>query len=135
MNTQDESVKMDRGVNALTSSEMEQVAARQGSAGHAERAREIEGAMQATPLPASDHKAQLRGRVEARLNEMAAAIAQLGADPANKSRVRDLEAAMQAAQGVMSGGWDRVGEMEAGQLALWLESNQNTGLTPPLPTQ
>ena len=99
------------------------------------RAGDIEAAMQETPVPAGNHKAQLRARVEARLGEMAAAVVKLGGDAAEQNRVRDIEAAMQAAQGSMSGGWDRVGEMEAAQLAHWLESTRNIGLTPPLPPE
>jgi hypothetical protein len=123
----------DRGsdVNASSGPDTEQVEARQGGAGHEERARDIEAAMQETPVvPVCDHKEELHTRVEARLAEMAAALVQLGGDATNQKRAGDIEAAMQAAQGSMSGGWDRVGEMEAAQLAQWLESSQNIGLTP-----
>jgi hypothetical protein len=131
--TKDESAEMtDRrsNVDARRGPDAEQVEARQGDAGHEKRAREIESAMQETPVPAGDHKTQLRARVEARLGEMAAALVQLGGDAAYKERARDVEVAMQAAQGSMSGGWERVGEMEAAQLSHWLESTRNIGATP-----
>jgi len=110
----------------------DEVKARQGQAAHEERARGIEAAMREPPL--IEHKEQLRQRVEARMAEMAAALPGLrGGDAAHQRRARDIEAAMQAAQGSTSGGWDRVGEMEAAQLSHWLETTTDL-LRPPQET-
>jgi hypothetical protein len=118
-------------LNVLLGPDTQQVEARQSSSGHDKRAGEITLAMR--ELPDINHKTQLRSRVEARLGEMAAALIQLGGDAAHQKWARDIKAAMQAAQSSMSGGWDRVGETEAAQLAHWLEITQNIGVIPVLP--
>jgi hypothetical protein len=78
-------------------------------------------------VPVPEHKDQLRKRVEGRLGELKAAVAQLGGAAGNERQVRDIEAAVQAAEGSLTGGWEKVGEMEATQLSQWLESSKNLG--------
>ena len=77
--------------------------------------------------PVPEHKDQLRKRVEGRLGELKAAVAQLGDAAGNERQVRDIEAAVQAAEGSLTGGWDKVGEMEATRLSRWLESSKDLG--------
>jgi hypothetical protein len=71
-----------------------------------------------------EDKSQLRRRVESRMSEMEAALGQLATDAAHESRARDITTALEGAKGSISGGWDHVGEMEAAQLAHWLESTK-----------
>jgi hypothetical protein len=76
-----------------------------------------------------EHKNQLRRRVEVRLDEMDAAVARLGGDATHQDRVRTIEAALQAGRGSVSGGWGLVGQMEAAQLAHWLETTKYLAAT------
>lgn len=77
-----------------------------------------------------DHKAELRARVEARMQEMQEALARLGSDPNNKKWGQDLQDSLQVAQNALSGGWERVGEVESAQLARWLDNAQKIGAAP-----
>lgn len=77
-----------------------------------------------------DHKGALRARVEARMQEMQEALARLGSDPNNKKWGQDIQDSLQAAQSALSGGWERVGEVESAQLARWLDNAQTIGAAP-----
>ena len=62
---------------------------------------------------------QLHRRVEERVGELEAALAQLDGQ-ANEERARAIRTALESAQDHMSGGWEHVGEMEAAKLSHWL---------------
>mgnify|MGYP000258172669 CR=1 FL=1 len=92
---------------------------------------DAEGAAAPSGGPATgDHKAALRARVEARMQEMQEALARLGSDPNNKKWGQDIQDSLQAAQSALSGGWERVGEVESAQLARWLDNAQTIGAAP-----
>lgn len=77
-----------------------------------------------------DHKGELRARVESRMQEMQEALTRLGDEPNNKKWRQDLQDSLQAAQSALSGGWERVGEVESAQLARWLDNAQTIGAAP-----
>src|SRR5438552_787234 len=65
--------------------------------------------------PTAENKEQLHRRVESRLAELTAARAQLADQDGNRERAQAIETELQVARGSMSGGWERIGQMEAAQ--------------------
>ena len=82
-----------------------------------------------TPEPPSQNKEQLHLRVQSRLAELEAALAQLAGQDRNRKRVQAIETELQLARNSMSGGWKHVGQMEAAQLAQWLANTESLILT------
>lgn len=80
-----------------------------------------------------EHKKQLRERIEARRQELADALSQLEAleGTAPKEMVLAIQTSLQALEVHVGGGWDHVGEVEAQQLAQWLDSTQHLGAVTP----
>lgn len=67
---------------------------------------------------------QLRRRVEARMQELEAALERLGGDGKQEARIHGLETELQAARDNIGGGWEHVGAVEAAQLSRWLERTE-----------
>lgn len=82
-------------------------------------------------VPSMDNKEQLHKRVEERLSELQVALDQLDAPMAKGERGRALAEAIATARSSMSGGWDRVGEVEAAHLANWLSTTEGLRVTSP----
>src|SRR6185295_1879665 len=78
--------------------------------------------------PTVENKEQLHRRVESRLAELTAARAQLEAQDGNRERAQAIETELQVARGAMSGGWERIGQMEAAQLSQWLAKTEQLTL-------
>jgi len=68
---------------------------------------------------------QLRRRVEARVGELEASLSTLKSQQGNAERVSALETELQLAKDNTTGGWDKVGEVEAAKLSQWLEGTQS----------
>ncbi|MBL9007023.1 MAG: hypothetical protein JNJ46_22390 [Myxococcales bacterium] len=86
-------------------------------------------------LASMDNKEQLHQRVKARLSDLQIALDQLDAPLSQGERGRALVEAMATAKSSMSGGWDRVGEVEAAHLAHWLKTTEDLRVTSPgIPT-
>lgn len=81
--------------------------------------------------PTIENKEQLHRRVEGRLAELMAARSALAAHNGNRERAQAIETALQVAQGSMSGGWERIGQMEAAQLSQWLTQTEMLTLEKP----
>lgn len=75
-------------------------------------------------LDFSTKKDQLRRRVEARKEELEQALACLKGKDANHERCNALSTELAYAESEMSGGWDRVGEIEARKLSQWLDATE-----------
>lgn len=82
-------------------------------------------------VPSMGNKEQLHQRVEDRLSELQIALDQLDAPMAQGERGRALAEAIATARSSMSGGWDRVGEVEAAHLANWLSTTEGLRVTSP----
>jgi hypothetical protein len=74
--------------------------------------------------PTIENKEQLHRRVQSRLAELTAALAQLANQEGNRERAQAIETELQVARGSMSGGWERIGQMEAAQLSQWLAKTE-----------
>ena len=66
-----------------------------------------------------------------RLSELMAAQAQLANQEGNQDRAQAIETELQVARGSMSGGWERIGQMEAAQLSQWLAKTEQLILEKP----
>jgi hypothetical protein len=79
-----------------------------------------------TPPSAQPHsdKDQLRRRVETRVAELQAALAQMQGQEHNKERILALQTELQIVADAVSGGWEHVGAMEALHLSKWLASTE-----------
>jgi hypothetical protein len=77
-----------------------------------------------TSQPTAENKEQLHRRVEKRLAELTAAREKLTGQDGNRERAQAIETELQVARGSMSGGWDRIGQMEAAQLSQWLTKTE-----------
>jgi hypothetical protein len=78
------------------------------------------------------HRQQLHERVDSRLAELAAELERCQGDQAHSEHAQAITAAIQVAGSTMAGGWDRVGEQEAAQLAGWLTTTEDLQVTTPL---
>src|SRR5690349_8681951 len=85
--------------------------------------------------PPIENKEQLRRRVESRLVELTAALTQLAHQDGNRERAQAIETELQVARGSMSGGWERIGQMEAAQLSQWLAKTEQLTLEKPAAPQ
>jgi hypothetical protein len=87
------------------------------------------GPTAALPLP---HREQLRERVEERIRELTQALNDLdGAQSQGGERAHAISSALESARVAMGGGWEKVGENEASQLASWLSTTADLRLTSP----
>jgi hypothetical protein len=77
-----------------------------------------------------EHKKQLHERVEARRQELECALSGLKSSDgtAPQEKVLAIETALQGLDAHLTGGWDRVSEVDAAQLAQWLEGTQYMGV-------
>jgi hypothetical protein len=88
-----------------------------------------------------EKKDQLYRRVTARISELEGALATLKGKELESEHAKALRSEIDIAKDTMSGGWDKVGEVEAAQLSQWLNSSQylqngaGTGATPDLKLQ
>jgi hypothetical protein len=82
----------------------------------------------AVDAPTPENKEQLHRRVESRLAQLTAARDKLAGQEGNRERAQAIETELQVARGSMSGGWDRIGQMEAVQLAQWLTKTEQLTL-------
>ena len=86
------------------------------------------------------NKEQLHHRVSVRMAELEAALAQLEGRQSHGERALAIATSIDTAKASMSGGWERVGEMEAAQLSKWLQTSEDLRVTaptaalPPAPT-
>lgn len=98
-----------------------------------ERADVTDAKVEADPpvVPSMGNKEQLHQRVEERLSDLQVALDQLDAPMAQGERGRALSEAIAIAKSSMSGGWDRVGEVEAAHLANWLSTTEGLRVTSP----
>lgn len=83
----------------------------------------------ALPVP---HREQLRERVEERIRELTQALNELdGAQAQGGERAHAISSALESARVAMGGGWEKVGENEASQLASWLTTTADLRLNSP----
>lgn len=80
--------------------------------------------------PLLANRAQLHQRVDARIGALETELARLGPDAENSERGCAIELALRGAWDATSGGWDKVGEMEAAQLSQWLDTTETLILNP-----
>lgn len=76
------------------------------------------------------NKEQLHHRVSVRMAELEAALAQLEGRQSTGGRALAISTLIDTAKASMSGGWERVGEMEAAQLSKWLQTSDLCATTP-----
>lgn len=82
------------------------------------------GSAKENPPAQAPKRDQLRRRVEERVRDLEATLSSLKGDPGNDERCRTLQTELQLATDCLSGGWDKVSEVEAAKLNQWLEGNQ-----------
>lgn len=78
------------------------------------------------------NKEQLHHRVSVRMAELEEALAQLEGRQSHGERALAIATSIDTAKASMSGGWERVGEMEAAQLSKWLQTSEDLRVTAPL---
>lgn len=83
-----------------------------------------------TPETSMEPRAQLHQRVETRIDELEAELCRLGNEADTTEHGRAISLALQGARDATSGGWDKVGEMEAMKLATWLDGTEKLVLSP-----
>ncbi|HPH29377.1 MAG TPA: hypothetical protein PLA87_21155 [Pseudomonadota bacterium] len=77
------------------------------------------------------NKEQLHHRVSVRMAELEEALAQLEGRQSHGERALAIATSIDTAKASMSGGWERVGEMEAAQLSKWLQTSEDLRVTAP----